>query len=321
MHKRFGTLSAVDGVSFKVRKGEVFGLLGPNGAGKSTIMNMLLGLIPPSSGKALVNGIDMARRPELAKKEIGAVPQETVIETELTAEQNLRLFGRLYGIPESQLQQKIEDALQASGLTEFRNAYAGTFSGGMKRRLETVRGMMHTPQLLLLDEPTIGLDIQNRKKIWGMLRNINKSKKVTILLTTQYLEEADRMCDRFAIIDHGRLIAIGTRSELKEKLGISSVIDVSASTEVLPKVAAAFKSAGLNPQVLENKVVSIGKGATLKKLQKLSSLLDARGISVHSISMHDPTIEDVFLKLTGSNIRNKTGASSKGDVKLFMGGN
>lgn len=316
--KKFGDLTAVNDVSLKIKKGEIFGLLGPNGAGKSTIINMLLGLIPPTSGKVLVNGVDMQKEPNKARGEIGIVTQETVVEPELTAEQNLMIFGKLYHIPESELQEKIDFALNLSDLNSFRNAYAGTFSGGMKRRLETAKGLMHTPTVLLLDEPTTGLDIQNRTKIWGLLRQINKDQNVTILMTTQYLEEAEQLCNRIGIIDHGKLIALGTLDELKQKIGTSTIIEVSAEKENLQKVAVVFKKMGLEPQILGNKVIAPGGSKAVEKVEKLIRALNASGVSIHNISMHEPTIDDVFLKLTGSAVRDKEGEYTGGRGGMMM---
>ncbi len=318
--KKFGNLTAVNGVSLDIKKGEIFGLLGPNGAGKSTIINMLLGLIEPTSGKLIVNGIDVQKEPSRAKEEVGVVTQETVVESELTAEQNLMIFGRLYHIPEKELQHKIDFALELADLIGFRNSLAGTFSGGMKRRLETAKALMHTPAVILLDEPTTGLDVQNRTKIWNLLRDINKKQNVTILMTTQYLEEADQLCNRIGIIDHGKLIALGTTAELRQKIGMSTVIEVSAEKDDLPKVALVFKKINLEPQVLNNKVIASGGTNAVEKVEKLIRALSSSKIKVNNISMHEPTIDDVFLKLTGSAVRDETGENSSGFNRALMKG-
>lgn len=318
--KKFGSLTAVNDVSLKIKKGEIFGLLGPNGAGKSTTINMILGLLQPTSGKVLVNGADMQRNPYAARNEIGIVTQETVVEPELTAEQNLMIFGRLYHIPPSELPKDIDFALELADLVSFRKAYAGTFSGGMKRRLETAKALMHAPKVILLDEPTTGLDIQNRTKIWNLLRDINRKQNVTILLTTQYLEEADQLCNRIGIIDHGKLIALGTPTELRQKIGVSSVIEISADKEDLQKVAGAFRKAGLEPQVLTNKVVAPGGGNAAKKIEMLIKAMSAGKIPVRNISMHEPTIDDVFLKLTGAEVRDETGEFSGRGRMMLKGG-
>jgi ABC-2 type transport system ATP-binding protein len=316
--KRFGSLMAVNDINLEIKKGEIFGLLGPNGAGKSTTINMILGLLTPTSGRVLVNGIDMQKDPHVARNQIGIVTQETVVEPELTAEQNLMIFGKLYHIPEPELHRDIDFALELADLTAFRHAYAGTFSGGMKRRLETAKSLMHAPELILLDEPTTGLDIQNRAKIWDLLRTINKKQNVTILMTTQYLEEADQLCNRIGIIDHGRLIALGTPAELRQKIGMSSVIEISAGREDLQKVAKAFEKVGLDAKVLSNKVTAPGGGNATKKIEALIKELSAMRIPIHNISMHEPTIDDVFLKLTGSEVRDTAGEYT-GNNRSFMG--
>ncbi len=305
--KKFGDFAAVNGVSLKIKKGEIFGLLGPNGAGKSTTISMLLGLLQPTSGKIIINGIDMQKDSSTVRSHVGVVTQETVVEPELTAEQNLMIFGRLYHIPKAEMQKSIEFALKLSDLVQFRKAYAGTFSGGMKRRLEVSKSLMHTPDIILLDEPTTGLDVQNRTQIWNLLREINKKQGVTILMTTQYLEEADQLCDRIGIIDHGKLIALGTPDELRKSIGLSSVIEVTVEKEDLQKVAAIFKKVGLEPTVLNNKVTAPGGSNATKKIEMLLNSMSTSRINARNVSMHEPTIDDVFLKLTGSEVRDSSG--------------
>jgi ABC-2 type transport system ATP-binding protein len=316
--KKFGDFTAVNDINIDIRKGEIFGLLGPNGAGKSTTINMILGLLAPTSGKIIVDGTDMQKEPEKARDKIGIVTQETVVEPELTGEQNLMIFGRLYHIPTSELQKDIDFALGLADLTAFKNAYAGTYSGGMKRRLETAKSLMHAPKIMLLDEPTTGLDIQNRAKIWNVLREINKNQNVTILLTTQYLEEADQLCNRIGIIDHGKLIALGTPTELRQKIGMGNMIEVSADKDDLQKVAAVFKKVGLEPKILTNKVVASGGSKGTEKIEALVKEISASKIAIHNISMHEPTIDDVFLKLTGSEVRDTTGDYQSGRSGMMM---
>lgn len=315
--KKFGDFTAVNGLNLNIKEGEIFGLLGPNGAGKSTTINMLLGLLTPTSGNITVKGINVQKEPARAKESIGVVTQETVVEAELTAEQNLMIFGRLYHIPREKMQERIDFALDLADLKEFRNAYAGRFSGGMKRRLETAKALMHYPPVILLDEPTTGLDIQNRTKIWNLLREINKTRNVTILLTTQYLEEADQLCNRIGIIDHGKLIALGTPAELRQKIGMSNVIEVSAEKEDLQKVAQIFRKIGLEPQVASNKVAAPGGEKAVEKVEKLVAALSASKIKIHNIAMHEPTIDDVFMKLTGYEVRDTEGSMS-GDASSAL---
>ena len=305
--KRFGDFTAVNGVNLKIKKGEIFGLLGPNGAGKSTTISMLLGLLQPTSGRILINGVDMSGDPVLARTHIGVVTQETVVEPELTAEQNLMIFGKLYHIPRSELQERIEFALELSDLVQFRKAYAGTFSGGMKRRLEVAKSLMHTPEIILLDEPTTGLDVQNRAQIWNLLRDINKKQGVTVLMTTQYLEEADQLCDRIGIIDHGKLIALGTPDDLRKNMGLTNVIEITADKDDLQRVAGIFRKVGLEPTILNSKVTAPGGSGATKKIESLLSAMSTAKINVRNVSMHEPTIDDVFLKLTGSEARDTSG--------------
>ena len=317
--KRFGDFTAVNGINLEIKEGEIFGLLCPNGAGKSTTVSMILGLLHPTSGRVLVNGVDMSKNPQQARNEIGIVTQETVVEAELTAEQNLRVFGKLYHIPHDELEKDIDFALELSDLQNFRHAYAGTFSGGMKRRLEVSKSLMHAPKILLLDEPTTGLDVQNRTQIWNLLREINSKQNITILMTTQYLEEADQLCNRIGIVDHGKLIALGTPSELRQKIGMNNVIEISAEKENLPKLAAICKKIGLEPKVLSNKVVASGGSKATENVEKIIGAISASKIKIQNISMHEPTIDDVFIKLTGSEARDTAGSfkSSRGGM---MGG-
>jgi ABC-2 type transport system ATP-binding protein len=249
----------------------------------------------------------MQKEPNKAKRTIGVVTQETIVEPELTAEQNLKIFGRLYEVPKDKLDDKVEFLLDLADLKSFRKSYAGTFSGGMKRRLETVKTLIHDPSILFLDEPTTGLDIQNRTKMWNLLREINHKREVTILMTTQYLEEADQVCNRIAIIDHGKLIAVGTPAELRKKIGLSNVVEVTVEKEDLQKAVQIFKRLDMEPQVYGNKVVAPAKGDAVDKVEKLLKSFSAAGIKIQNISMHEPTIDDVFLKLTGSAVRDATG--------------
>ena len=306
--KKFGDFTAVNGITLEIKKGEIFGLLGPNGAGKSTTINMLLGLMKPTSGSVYVNGVDMQKDPNKGKENLGVVTQETVVEPELTAEQNLSIFGRLYHVPKDELEKKIGFLLDLADLKAFAKSYAGTFSGGMKRRLETVKALVHDPDILFLDEPTTGLDIQNRTKVWALLRQINKERNVTILMTTQYLEEADQMCNRIGIIDHGKLIALGTPAELRQKTGLNTIIEVSADRDDLAKIAQAFKKMGLDPEIASNKVVASVKNDPVGTMEKLIKAVNATKVKIQSVSMHEPTIDDVFLKLTGSEVRDETGS-------------
>jgi ABC-2 type transport system ATP-binding protein len=213
--KRFGDLAAVQDVSFKVKKGEVFAFLGPNGAGKSTTIKMLTTLLAPSSGSVEIDGLDPAKHPNQVRKIIGIVFQDSSVDTELTAYENIEFHGVLYHVPKGVRRERIPVLLELFGLWDRRNHFVKEFSGGMRRRLEIARCLLHTPKIIFLDEPTLGLDPQTRHQLWTQVRRLNQEEEVTVFLTTHYMEEAERVADRIAIIDHGRIIAEGTAAELK----------------------------------------------------------------------------------------------------------
>lgn len=213
--KKFGDFTAVDNVSFCVGAGETFGLLGPNGAGKSTLIRMMTTLLPITSGRIKVFNQDVALLPDRARLEIGVIPQAMTSDTELTVQENLSIYAKLYGVKRDERQRAIKELLEIVGLTEWRDAEVHTLSGGMRRRVEVARGLVHSPKILFLDEPTTGLDPVSRVDVWEMLEKIQRERQLTILLTTHYMEEADRLCDRIAIIDHGRLITLDTPGNLK----------------------------------------------------------------------------------------------------------
>jgi len=304
--KKFNDLTAVNNISFNVKEGEIFGLLGPNGAGKTTILNLILGIIDQTSGKITVNGMDNRKEGKKIKQIISLMTQETIVEPDLTARENLELFARLYHLDPSIRESRIENALKEAELTEFADKRTGTFSGGMQRRLALVKTLIHEPKLIILDEPTTGLDIQNRTKMWDHIRRLSKDK-VTVLLTTQYLEEADALCDRIAIIDHGKIIAMGTPSELRSLLG-GYVLEIIAKTEYVNKVAEVVKkSLGSTPNINVDKITVGTSGDPLETIEKVSEILKKEKLPVMSIGVHLPTIDDIFLKLTGKDTRDKTG--------------
>ena len=230
--KKFGDFKAVDQVSFSVSTGETFGLLGPNGAGKSTLIRMMTTLLPITSGRITVFNHDVARAPNQARMEIGVIPQAMTSDTELTVGENLSIYAKLYGVGRGERRRAIKELLEIVGLSEWRDAEVSTLSGGMRRRVEVARGLVHSPKILFLDEPTTGLDPVSRVDVWKMLEKIQRERQLTILLTTHYMEEADRLCDRIAIIDHGRLITLDTPARLKASVpgstGETSLNDVFA---------------------------------------------------------------------------------------------
>ena len=225
--KAFGSFVAVKGVSFGVEEGEIFGLLGPNGAGKSTLIRMLTTLLPPTSGRARVNGFDVVTQADEVRRAIGVIPQAMTSDLELSVEENLIIFAKLYGVPRGRRERLIEALLDAVELSQWRKAPVKNLSGGMRRRVEIARGLVHEPQIFFLDEPTTGLDPVSRVAVWEMLRKIKAERQLTILLTTHYMDEADRLCDRIAIVDHGELKALDSPLKLKASIAGSTVLDVS----------------------------------------------------------------------------------------------
>ena len=221
--KQFGEVTAVNDVSFDVARGEIFAFLGPNGAGKTTTISMLTTLLPPTSGTLELDGLDPTTQPNEVRRRIGVVFQDPSLDGELTAWENLELHGVLYGVPRKTRHQRGEALLRTFDLWDRRDALVKTFSGGMKRRLEIARGLLHTPKVLFLDEPTLGLDPQSRHQMWTHVRNLNETEHVTVFLTTHYMDEADRVADRIAIIDHGRIVAIGSAAELKARTNTQSL--------------------------------------------------------------------------------------------------
>jgi len=229
--KRYGDFEAVKGVSFEVAEGEIFGLLGPNGAGKSTLIRMMTTLIPVTAGKAIVGGYDVVKDADAVRRCIGVIPQALTSDQDLTVEENLSIYAKLYSVPKAQREKNISAVLEAVDLEKWRGAQTKTLSGGMRRRLEIARGLVHDPRIFFLDEPTTGLDPVSRIAVWEMLNNLKKTRNLTMLLTTHYMEEADRLCDRIAIVDHGTLVALGTPIELKQSVPGSNVVEVQFNRE------------------------------------------------------------------------------------------
>lgn len=320
--KKFDDFTAVNDISLKIKKGEIFGILGPNGAGKTTTINMILGLLKSTSGKILVNGLDIKKEGEKIKQLIGLMTQETVVEGELTARENLEIFAELYHVPSNEVEGRIKEALEEAELTNFANKKAGTFSGGMKRRLELVKSMIQHPSILILDEPTTGLDIQNRVSMWKHIRELN-ALGVTIILTTQYLEEADALCNRIAIIDHGKIKAMGTVSELKKLLGSGRILEIVTESHAdAPALANLLKSTfKLKPEIKVDKITAIVEsGHEERIMSKILEAVNKKKIRVSSVSLHMATLDDVFIKLTGSSTRDVTKESVSSQMDTMMRG-
>lgn len=301
--KRFGDITAVDNLSFRVKYGEIFGLLGPNGSGKTTTINMISGLSKPSSGEVKVLGFNMADNTRAVHAVLGTVPQETALYEELTAWTNMSVHADLYGVPRSERDRRMTDMLKLVELYDRRHSRVSTFSGGMKRRLALARALLHDPQLLYLDEPTLGVDVQSRRAIWDYILDLKKEGK-TVLLTTNYLEEANLLCDRIAIIDHGKLVALDTPVDLKRRYG-NTILEIETmlppSQHLLEKLLAmkGISNVILNDKVL--KVVMSGEDASTTTGQLIT--LVTQEASLKTISQREPNLDEIFLSLTGSGLR------------------
>lgn len=310
--RRFNDLVAVDAVSFTIRKGEIFGLLGPNGAGKTTIISMLATLLAPTSGSAVVNGIGVKEDPDGVRRSIGIVFQDQSLDEELTAYENMDFHGRLYRIPAGERDRRIGELLRLVELHERRDDIVKTFSGGMRRRLEIARGLLHHPQVLFLDEPTLGLDPQTRNHLWNYIATLAQEKGITIILTTHYMEEADRLCSRVAIIDRGKIIAMDTQKNLKDGLGGDLVTIRSPDP-------ASVVSALTGPWVTRAEVrggeVIVSVANAEQCVSRIVTLLNEHNIAIESVSIHKPTLEDVFLSLTGKSIRDQD-ADAKESMRM-----
>jgi ABC-2 type transport system ATP-binding protein len=308
--KRFGDFCAVDHLNFTVDNGEIFGLLGPNGAGKSTLIRMLTTLVQPTSGTATVNGFDVARSPNDVRQSIGVIPQAMTSDLDLTAEENMSIFAKLYGIPGEKRRRTIKDLLQAVDLEQWTDKPVKMFSGGMRRRLEIARGLVHEPKIFFLDEPTTGLDPVSRVGVWEMLAKLKRERSLTILVTTHYMDEADKLCDRIAIVDHGKLVALDSPLKLKASIPGKNVIEVSFAEippgwkeklETLPDVAES-KS--------EDKVFRLSSNNGLRTTVALIEAARAAGVTLTSLSVQSTTLDDVFVYYTGHQLRDTLQAPS-----------
>ncbi|MGA2162049.1 MAG: ATP-binding cassette domain-containing protein [Methanoregula sp.] len=298
--KSFGSLVAADRVSFAIEQGEIFGLLGPNGAGKTTTLSMLSTILEPTSGSAAIMGIDIKKDQDGVRKAIGIVFQDQSLDEELTAWENMDFHGRLYRIPKETREQRTEELLKLVELYDRRNDIVKTFSGGMRRRLEIARGLLHHPQVLFLDEPTLGLDPQTRNLLWKYIETLAKEKNITIILTTHYMEEADRLCSRIAIIDHGKIIALDTPARLKDSIGGDVVTIRSPETE---KTATTLAVPWIKRLETHDGEVILTLENAEQHLSMIVTLMNEKNIPITSISVHKPTLEDVFLSFTGKTIR------------------
>jgi ABC-2 type transport system ATP-binding protein len=300
--KKFGELVAVNSISFSVKEGEIFGLLGPNGAGKTTTLSMLSTLLSPTSGEAFVNNFDVEKERDNVRKSIGMVFQDPTLDDELSAYENLDFHGRLYNVPIETRKKKIIELLKLVELEDRKDSVVKTFSGGMKRRLEIARGLLHEPKVLFLDEPTLGLDPQTRNKLWDYIKKLNKEKGITIILTTHYMDEADKLCDRIAIIDYGKIIALDTPKNLKNKIGGDMITIGTSESEKLEEVLKQ-QCKWCKSIKRHNGNVTINAQDAGKRVVDVVKLVEKNKVKVDAITIHEPTLEDVFLYFTGRTIR------------------
>jgi ABC-2 type transport system ATP-binding protein len=311
LRKRFGEFEAVRGVDFDVAAGEVFGFLGPNGAGKTTTINMLCTLTKPTSGTALVAGHDVAHERDEVRRHIGLVFQDPTLDAYLTAEQNLRLHAELYGVDRALVPGRMQQVLDMVGLSDRRDAPVQTFSGGMRRRLEIARGFLHSPRVLFLDEPTIGLDPQTRSSIWRYIQLLQRTEGITIFMTTHYMDEAE-LCDRIAIMDQGQIVALDTPAALKARVGADRVrIQTEDDDAAIAAIAERF---GIEARITDGAVTFFVPSGE----EFVPRLFAELGVAIKSVSVSRPTLDDVFMSYTGTTIRDAEASFGSQANKMLM---
>ena len=302
LEKSFGSRRAVDGVGFEIRPGETYGLLGPNGAGKTTTISMISGILTRDGGEVTVLGEAMDTARTSAKRLVGIVPQDLAIYPDLTAQENLVYFGRLYGLGGAGLRERIREVLEVVELTDRRNERTAGYSGGMKRRLNIAIGLLHRPRLLVLDEPTVGVDPQSRNAILAAVEALG-SEGIGILYTTHYMEEAERLCDRIGVMDEGRIIAEGTRAELVRLVGGTDRVTLAATGELTAAVDAVRALSGVHEATTRDGGLDVLIDGAAERLPQLLELVARAGVSIRSVEVIEPDLEAVFLKLTGKALR------------------
>src|SRR5690625_242340 len=303
LHKKFKTTTAVDGVNLSLDQGESVGLLGPNGAGKSTTISMVSTLLPPTSGEVRFKGSDVLKNPDVIRPVLGVVPQEIALYEELTAYENMLFFGKTYGLSGEKLKSKIAEVLELVGLTERKKERIKNYSGGMKRRINMAVSLMHEPELLIMDEPTVGIDPQSRSHILETVRELNREKGMTILYTSHYMEEVERLCDRVYIMDHGQIIASGSKEELKSILSSEDTILIEAQQKSEQFIRKLNENEHIQQvvEVEQGYKVIVPKGDDL--FADIFELAKKTQVKVKGVHVQTPTLEDVFLHLTGRKLR------------------
>ncbi len=315
--KKFGGVTALNEISLEIEQGELFGLLGPNGAGKTTLISILATILKQTSGTAMVCGRNIEREQAKVRKCIGIVFQDPSLDEDLTGEENLDFHGRLYGLAAAVRLKRIDEVLELVDLKDRKDYLVKTYSGGMRRRLEIARGLMHMPQVLFLDEPTLGLDPQTRRKIWTYIGNLKEVFGTTIILTTHYMDEADQLCSRIAIIDSGRIVALDTPQRLKARLGGELLeLEVSPPQEKFADELVAME--GVQDVALENGriLLTVNHGEAI--IPRVFQAAQTFGVAITSVSMRKPNLEDVFIELTGKEIRESEVAEPTERMRILM---
>jgi ABC-2 type transport system ATP-binding protein len=301
--KRFGDFVAVDALNFSVAHGEVFGLLGPNGAGKSTLIRMLTTLVPPTSGMGRVNGFDIVREANDVRQSIGVIPQAMTSDLDLSAEENMGIFAKLYGIPREKRLRTIKQLLKEVDLEKWADKPVKMFSGGMRRRLEIARGLVHEPKLFFLDEPTTGLDPVSRVAVWEMLTRLKRERDLTILVTTHYMDEADKLCDRIAIVDHGKLVALDSPLKLKASIPGKNILEVSFSDAPQNWMETLKTLTDVAEVKADDHVFRISSHNGPRTTVALMEAARTASATVNSLSVQSTTLDDVFVHYTGHQLR------------------
>jgi len=295
------TVTAVDDITFDVMRGEIFGLLGPNGAGKSTLIRILTTLLQPTSGTAFLNNYEITKYPEQVRSIIGVCPQNSTLDLELTAYDNLEFYGKLVNVPDAMLDKRIRDLLEMTDLSDRAQMRVGTFSGGMRRKLEIVRAFIHHPLILFLDEPTIGLDPEARREVWQQISNLNE-EKTTIILTTHYMDEAEKLCNRIAFVDKGRLISLDTTENLRRLIPAGDLIEIGVPAITDPALAELRASGLIHSVDYQDQKLVISAQNGSKVLPGIVAVFEKYAIPMTSISIRPPSLEDVFIYLTGKDL-------------------
>ena len=316
--KKFGDFTAVNGITFAVEEGEIFGLLGPNGAGKSTLIRMLVTLLPPTAGTALVNGFDIVRQADGVRQSIGVIPQAMTSDLELSVEENLIIFAKLYGVPRSKREPLIDELLEAVELTKWRTAPVKNLSGGMRRRVEIARGLVHEPRIFFLDEPTTGLDPVSRVAVWEMLQRIKSQRDLTILITTHYMDEADKLCDRIAIVDHGDLKALDSPLRLKASIPGKNVIEASFGAMPPTWLQTVERLPHVEQVSAEDHIFRISSDNGPATTTALMETAAQHGVAVQSLSVQSTTLDDVFVHYAGRALRDALQEANPMDRQGFM---